>query len=538
MSAHGQDRSQQPQEEPLDQGHTRRQLFSLFGGAAIAGGALAAAPTTSALAQQDDTPADCAPIGVDGKTPVTFKPNANLPVRVRKSAFELSNTEVDRLKSAYAALRKLTTDQPNDPRGWLRQGYVHCWYCGGGNDGNAGPEIHGGWFFFPWHRAYLYFHERILAKLVGDDNFALPYWDWDSQGRQTFPAIYGDPDDKTNPLSDMLRSARAGSTISSRAVSAPLMNRVMNQPTASLFMGNGSGNSGTSGALENAPHGPVHIWTGDMAMTSAAHDMGILDTAAQDPVFFTHHGNIDRLWSVWLGLSPTHRNFTSVTWTTQTWDFYDENSVWTRIAVSDVLNSVNSLRFQYQPPSAAPIWKFTPKAPPPLSAALPEEQQVPLVVANAPDGVPITTAPVTQSVALPPVSAAAFDTLNADSPPQFVLHIDGLNVPPHQQTLLDVYVNLPSATAATGADVPNYAGTITVLAHAGREAHAAHAAAPRQVNAAFDVTDALASVAKAAGGNLSVTLVPVTAGNEPPKSTAANQPVTYKRIYIDRIGAS
>jgi len=536
MSVHGQDRSQQLADEALDKGHTRRQLFSLFGGAAVASGALAAAQMTPALAQ-DDTPADCAPIGIAGKSPVKFTPNTNLPVRVRKSAFELSNTEVDRLKSAYAALRKLTTDQPDDPRGWQRQGYVHCWYCGGGSDGNTGPEIHGGWFFFPWHRAFLYFHERILAKLVGDDNLTLPYWDWDSQGRQSFPAIYGDPDDASNPLSDMLRSARASSNISTRAVSTPILNRTMNQPTSRLYMGFLSGNSGTMGALESAPHGPVHIWTADTAMSSIQHDMGSLDTAAQDPVFFAHHGNIDRLWSVWLGLSPTHRNFTSASWTTQTWEFYDENSVWTRIAVADVLDSVNSLRFQYQPPSPAPIWTFTPKAPPPLSAALPEEQQVPLVVANVPDGVPITTAPVTQSVALPPISAAAFDALQPDSSPQFVLHVDGLSVPPRQQTLLDVYVNLPNATAATGANVPNYVGTITVLAHGGRGAHDSHAAAPRQVNAAFDVTDTLASVVKGTAGNLTVTLVPVAAGNEPPKA-AEHQSVSYKRIYIDRIGAS
>lgn len=31
-----------------------------------------------------------------------------------------------KLKSAYAALRKLTLEHPDDPRGWLRQGHVHC----------------------------------------------------------------------------------------------------------------------------------------------------------------------------------------------------------------------------------------------------------------------------------------------------------------------------------------------------------------------------------------------------------------------------
>ena len=27
-------------------------------------------------------------------------------------------------------------------------------------------------------RFYLYFHERILGKLIGDDTFALPFWNW------------------------------------------------------------------------------------------------------------------------------------------------------------------------------------------------------------------------------------------------------------------------------------------------------------------------------------------------------------------------
>lgn len=30
--------------------------------------------------------------------------------------------------------------------------------------------------------------------------------------------------------------------------------------------------------------------------------MGVLQTAARDPIFYAHHANIDRLWDVWLGL--------------------------------------------------------------------------------------------------------------------------------------------------------------------------------------------------------------------------------------------
>ena len=165
-------------------GPNRRDVCVGLGSAALAGLSL-----RSRAAWAQDNPDNCAPPGVAGKNPVPYKPDPKLPVRVRKSAFELYKTEVDRLKEAYAALRKLTHDTPDDPRGWLRGGYVHCWYCGGGNDSQAGEEIHGSWLFFPWHRAYLHFHERILCKLINDDTLAIPYWVWDSEGRQKFPSV-------------------------------------------------------------------------------------------------------------------------------------------------------------------------------------------------------------------------------------------------------------------------------------------------------------------------------------------------------------
>lgn len=51
-------------------------------------------------------------------------------------------------------------------------------------------------------RFYLYFHERILGKLIGDDTFALPFWNWDAPAGMTLPAIYAN---RSSPLYDERR---------------------------------------------------------------------------------------------------------------------------------------------------------------------------------------------------------------------------------------------------------------------------------------------------------------------------------------------
>jgi polyphenol oxidase len=53
-------------------------------------------------------------------------------------------------------------------------------------------QIHFSSIFLPWHRWYLFFHERILASLVGDPTFSLMFWNWDDQrdGGNVFPAMF------------------------------------------------------------------------------------------------------------------------------------------------------------------------------------------------------------------------------------------------------------------------------------------------------------------------------------------------------------
>src|SRR5262249_6267730 len=59
-------------------------------------------------------------------------------------------------------------------------------------------------------------------------------------------------------------------------------------------------------SIESVPHNAVHVdvggeWTkGGKTLAGWMIDP---DTAALDPIFWLHHANIDRLWTVWNGIS-------------------------------------------------------------------------------------------------------------------------------------------------------------------------------------------------------------------------------------------
>ena len=318
-----------------------RRDFLLESAVAVAAGTVLGLPS-SAAAQE---PQLCAPPPA-GKPPIPFKPDSSLAILPRKSGATLTTTEITRLRAAYKALRDLRTKDPSDPRGWMHQANVHCWNCGGGLKDTNAPEIHGGWLFLPWHRAYLYFHERILAGLIGDPTFRLPYWDWDHAQRRTLPAAYATPANAGNSLFNPNRSAGATQAAPSFLVGSQIMNGVMNATSFAAF----GGDETAAGSIEGSPHGGVHIWVADRTLQSARADMGLLSTAAQDPLFFTHHGNIDRLWSVWNKSAKTHTNPTDKGWLSTAFTFYDENKQWRSITVADVLDHEQSLRYGFEQP--------------------------------------------------------------------------------------------------------------------------------------------------------------------------------------------
>ena len=190
---------------------SRRGFFRRSG--LIVGGTLVVGASPSPLLAQaggNNPLQDCSPIPPPPATAVPFVPDTSISVRTRYSAFNMPAARVTQLRQAYKLMRDLTQNSPDDPRGWLRQANVHCWYCGGENgDGvNAGPEVHGSWTFLPWHRMFLYVHERILGELVGDNTLTLPFWDWDTTVHDRLPPIFADPMANGVPQPALRRESR------------------------------------------------------------------------------------------------------------------------------------------------------------------------------------------------------------------------------------------------------------------------------------------------------------------------------------------
>ncbi|MGI9073377.1 MAG: tyrosinase family protein [Bryobacteraceae bacterium] len=334
--------------------HRRKFLHGIaIGGAAFVLNGLWGPPR--ALGQN---PPNCPPAPVNG-TP--FVPGQDTrPIVQRTSISALSSSQINQLRLAFARLRALPS---TDNRTRILQADMHAMYCQACNNGTV-QSVHRSWNFFPWHRAFLYYFERILGSLVGNLNyFRLPYWDWENQ--RSLPSAYWSPASSSNSLYDVSRYAPINSggalpTNDGTGARISLLNGITDFATF-------GGTATKGGACENNPHDPIHDDVG--LHTSPWHDMGHLGYAARDPIFYSHHCNIDKIWSRWNALaasssSPAYRNPTDPAFLSERWNFYDENQQVVSISAADVLNHQTNLRFSYPAPTTTQASSLSAQASP------------------------------------------------------------------------------------------------------------------------------------------------------------------------------
>ena len=247
------------------------------------------------------------------------------------SQLEPNDASLQALKEAVGVLRKRSDVMALAPDGWFAYATLHNMFC---FTNSFNIQVHFTWLFFPWHRAYLYFLEKKLQAAIQEPSLALHYWDWTKFPR--IPAAYWGKD---NPLNDPTRLASEKDQVPD-----DYMNMVSHLRTPH-FKGFGGfpkispDRPYGEGAIEQSVHNSIHNWIGG--------NMDNFATAAIDPIFYAHHGNIDRIWDSWLAADPSHQNPSDAEFLDYSFEFTDEWGHPVKIKVKDLLDT-KKLGYQFE----------------------------------------------------------------------------------------------------------------------------------------------------------------------------------------------
>src|SRR5260370_160690 len=86
----------------------------------------------------------------------------------------------DPILVSYAnAIHAMKMRPATDPLSWDYQAAIHGTLLSGSHTAWNTCE-HGTYFFWSWHRMYLYWFEKIIRRMSGDYGWALPYWNYES----------------------------------------------------------------------------------------------------------------------------------------------------------------------------------------------------------------------------------------------------------------------------------------------------------------------------------------------------------------------
>ncbi|TPG33473.1 tyrosinase family protein [Mycolicibacterium hodleri] len=272
---------------------------------------------------------------------------------VRKNVKDLTDAE----KSDFvAAIKKLkTTPAPDDPRvgNWYdhfvaeHMSKLMCWTdsAGQGGYGHYGPDL------LTWHRAYLREFEEALTTVAGKP-MALPYWDWTDPASTA--AVFADDfmgppgaaaDDYvvtrgpfrkgewridvkgstfTNPgqFDDLVRATGMMPGMTSlppaadvrAALTRPVYDTAPWDPSSNTDQsfrsyvdgaigatGQACENGGIAavGATSGRLHATVHMYVGGMNAEGQPGALTDTATSPNEPIFWLHHVNIDRIAEAW-----------------------------------------------------------------------------------------------------------------------------------------------------------------------------------------------------------------------------------------------
>ena len=192
-----------------------------------------------------------------------------LAVRPEWQAFKIT-PQYDSLLKAVRLMKANTN--AGDPNSWTYWTNIHVSKC-----------PHSLPYFLAWHRGYIYYFERQLRAVSGDSKLVLPYWDYYTYAQ--LPAEFTNPS-TNNPLYVERVNTNVLQALSMAAFASTVTNFQEGKPQA------------FEPIFESAPHNQLHNLIGN-----AMADM----VSPNDPIFWLHHANVDRIWVSWVAAGGGRR---------------------------------------------------------------------------------------------------------------------------------------------------------------------------------------------------------------------------------------
>ena len=361
---------------------------------------------------------------------------------------------------------------------------------------------HGTDYFFPWHRLYLHYFERVLQEAAGDSSLRLPYWDYTNPQQLRMPAEFTTPtyvnasgQTVPNPLFETRREP-GWNAPGTNALSSTDTNIDQTLDATPLLT-----TSGYQRRIELSPHGYAHCAVEECRATV----MGAVPYSANDPIFYIHHANIDRLWDCWLSIKG-HKNPDTTGFLDKDFSFVNEKGALVTRKVR-ALFETPMIDYVYQQPSnCARKARAVTLASTPRRAVLQAAKMLarPMMIAEEKDDMTIDGPVSKKRVTLPATATLAHPRQFAlreqdDLPVVAELVLRGIRFSAHPGTEFLIYLE-------RGDDASRRAlvGTLSFFSEeATGDAH--HQAAPD--DRYFDVTDALRSLNLDGTGALEVNVV-------------------------------
>jgi Common central domain of tyrosinase/Polyphenol oxidase middle domain len=391
-----------------------------------------------------------------------------LPPYVRQSVASLSAQQIASLQRGIGAMMNLN---PVYATSYRFQANIHGTYDSATSPREASAWNlceHGSYFFFSWHRMYLYFFERILRAASGDPNLALPYWNWSDPTQRALPQafwqpatnnpLYIPPPERPTAVDNGTYQLSAGTVDSSVAFTYTNFDSPANS-------GLSFGGQIASPTQFNAPHGEFESQPHDVVHGSLAGLMGDPDTAAEDPIFWLHHANIDRLWNQWIAQGG-RQDPTDSAWLNTTFTFFDENGTAVNMTGQQVVDTATQLGYRYDDDPPAPL-----PGPSPMHRLRPEGQpgqvkRTPLT-RPSPENAPRHMLDEKVSHASVPLLSNAEEILESGLKPvtshRVVLQITDIQYERSPGVYYEVYLDLPPGTPQSPKS-PYFIGNLSFFA--------------------------------------------------------------------------